>query len=171
MLKEFLVGFGGFADSAGIILVGFPDVVPHARRVAAALVAAWWRVAALVRRLFGRSRTHEIALGTAVGTEVALPIEVRRGDPFEGLTTDAERVARLMELYLVTRSALDNLLRQIGTTAEAFREEMGRRDTELEQGLEKRWREEVDLYLPQRTIGIPALLAGTTMLCIANFVG
>ena len=169
-MKELLVAFGGAADLVGIILVGFPEIVPYYRRVRASAANAAAATETRIRRLLGVRRTKTVQLNAAVSREAALAIKPIRGDPFSAAADTETRVALLIEVYKLIRADVDRLRKEHRQVAEQFRVEIRSGHADLSERFEARLRSEVDLYLRQRVLGIPLLVAGTVLLSIANFV-
>jgi hypothetical protein len=77
-----LLGVGVVAEFAGIVLLGFPDLVPGALRLSGWLGRQRRRAANLLRRLVGRPPrgvTHKVGLDAAVGIEASASAVVGTG--------------------------------------------------------------------------------------------
>jgi hypothetical protein len=159
---------GAVLELGGIMLVGWPDVLPYAARVSRWLRSTTRRLVDPLRRALGLRRGHVVQVASAGGVTVG-------GFPASGivsLTPDAtleEQVAYLLrreQEAQVKLNALDDRLRgmedRVPKRLDALRAETEQHVADEISAAESRYR-------PLRFVGALALALGLALTTIANF--
>jgi hypothetical protein len=164
-----LLVVGAVAEGSGIVLIGFPDVLPDAVRLSGWLRHHTRTVVNRLRRLIGLPPLKTIVSGSGVvEADVAL-----RGSAVVGLKADATQEEQLAYLMRRDQDAQHSMNALAGRVVD-LETQTPERLEELRKGMEAHVAGELasalEAYRPLRVLGTSALAIGLICVTTANFV-
>ena len=157
---------GAVLEFVGIVLIGWPDLLPGAKRFSAWLASAAARVRYGLRRLFRRPRHRTIhaASGAYVvaGGSARGVVSPRPG------STDAELIRYLLDRVALMEEALDGLRSTIAANREGHERAAVALHAELTADFEAGLRAAFAQHRPLRIAGMVALFGGLVCVTVAS---
>ena len=160
---------GAFFEFAGVVLVAFPDLLPHATRFSAWLRRRTRRIANRLRRLFGLSPKHHVVnVSAAISAEGAM-----RASGVKGVRADAtleEQVEFLLARDQEAQRKTNALSRRIDDIEDAIPRRLDELREQMHGHVEQRVTAAAEEHRELRALGAVALAIGLVCLSVANFV-
>lgn len=167
--RDVLLIVGALCEFAGVILVAFPDLLPHATRFSAWLRRRTRPVVDRLRLLVGLPpRQHVLNLSAAAEANAAMRLSVTKGVRAEA--TLEEQVAFLLERDQEAQRGANTLSRRIDDLEAAVPGQLDELRGQMHAHVERELTAAVEQHRELRVLGAVALALGLACVTVANFV-
>jgi hypothetical protein len=168
-LQVILLIVGAASEGTGIVLIGFPDLLPHAQRLSAWLTHRSLLVVNRIRRLVGLRPLQKI-VSISAAEESSSTSRVAITKTLKADATTDETIAFLLSRDQEAQADINALTRRLYD----LEADTPRRLDQLRESMEAHVAQELttalETYRPLRVLGTIALAIGLICVSVANFV-
>lgn len=166
--QQFLLVIGGLLQFAGVLFIGFPDLLPHAVRLSSWLRRRARWVSNRIRRLFRmdpRPTTVEVGIALEGSAALSASAEVHAAKDL----TIAEKVEFLIRRDQNAQRDLNRIAKRVETTENETSRRLDQLGDDLKAHVERKLTVAAEAYRPLRIAGTLALALGLVAVSIAPF--